>query len=492
MLQYEYMNDRPYIPMKCRFTLFVCIITLLLLAACTPIAIPGTAAAPTPSLEPLPTARVVREPTNPPAPTHTPRPAATATVVPSPTPIPTPSATPIQLTPTMTLTPLGEARRMELFEEVWRLVRDRYVYPDFRGLDWDAIRAEFEPQVRAAEDPTVFYALIQTMIDRLGDEHSRFDTPQEVAEEEARYSNTFQYGGIGALVRTVDEGGLIIQLAENGPAEQAGIQPRDVIVAVNGIPFTDTTAFGPDGPIGVVRGPAGTSVTLTVQSPGQLPRDLTIIRQIIPENAYSEVEGFRIPGTDVGLVRIGTFNQAELDIQVRERINVLLNAGPLDGLILDVRENSGGRLDLLMRTLSLFLNGGTIGRTESRTEVFEQRVPSGQTLDGLRNVPIVVLTSDGTASAAEMFAGGLQARGRAKIVGVPSAGNTENLLGHTLSDNSRLWLAERVYRLPDGGLIEGRGVQPDRIIEAEWWRYEPADDPQIQAAIEIMRTQSSQ
>jgi carboxyl-terminal processing protease len=99
-------------------------------------------------------------------------------------------------------------------------------------------------------------------------------------------------------------------------------------------------------------------------------------------------------------------------------------------------------------------------------------------------VPIVVLTSDETVSAAEMFAAGIQALGRARVVGTPSAGNTENLLLHTFAGGSRLWLAEFVYRLPNGDVLEGRGVQPDRLITAEWWRYDLADDPQVRAAID--------
>jgi carboxyl-terminal processing protease len=74
------------------------------------------------------------------------------------------------------------------------------------------------------------------------------------------------------------------------------------------------------------------------------------------------------------------------------------------------------------------------------------------------------------------------------VVGVPSAGNTENLIGHDLSDGSRLWLAELVFRLPDGALIEGRGVQPDQVVEAEWWRFSREQDPQVIAAVELLRS----
>lgn len=105
----------------------------------------------------------------------------------------------------------------------------------------------------------------------------------------------------------------------------------------------------------------------------------------------------------------------------------------------------------------------------------------------LAQTPIVVLTSDETASAAEMFAAGMQFRGRARVIGTPSAGNTENLIGYDLDDGSRFWLAELIFRLPDGSILEGQGVRPDRVVEVEWWRYAFEDDPQIQAAVEELQ-----
>jgi C-terminal processing protease CtpA/Prc len=101
----------------------------------------------------------------------------------------------------------------------------------------------------------------------------------------------------------------------------------------------------------------------------------------------------------------------------------------------------------------------------------------------MEGVPIAVLVGPETASAAEMFAAGLQALGRARVVGIPSAGNAENLYSHSFEDGSRLLLAQVVYRLPDGALIEGRGVIPDRTLDVEWWRYPPERDPQLLAAV---------
>lgn len=444
-----------------------------------------------PSAPPTPTEAPTTTPVPTDAPSATPVPTNTPTATPAPTATATATATatvtPYPLLPTPTLESLTPSQRQAVFDDVWTLVRDRYVYEDFGGVDWEAVREEFEPLIESAATEAEFYALMKQMVNRLGDDHTRFDDPQDVAEEAARFGGELAYGGIGAMIRELPEGVLITRLARGGPADQAGIQANDLVLAVNSVPVSDTVAFGPGGPISVVRGQPGTPVQLTIQSPDGRRREVTVIRQVIPPDAFPSVEGRRMAGTDIGLVLIDTFSLAELDERVADTIADLQRSGPLDGLIIDVRTNGGGRLDLLRRTLALFIDGGTIGASSGRDRSFDIDIPSGRTLPLLEDVPIAVLVSDETVSAAEMFAAGMQTRGRALVVGIPSAGNTENLLGYDLDDGSRFWLAELVFRLPDGSLIEGSGVQPDRLIEADWWRFELEDDPQVQAAIALLR-----
>ena len=457
--------------------LFAC----LLLAACS--AVPQVSVVPT--VAPTAVSTNTAQPTWTPKPSATPTPTPFATATPSATP--TASATPIPLTPTATLAPLGQEERLAIFERVWTLVRDRYVYPDYRGLNWQAVYDEFRPRVEAATTPDAFYGVMYELIDRLDDQHSRFDSPQDVAAEAAQFEGDLVYVGIGAMVREVGNGGLITRLAQGGPAEAAGLHPGDLILKINGIPFTDTATFGAGGPIGAVRGPPGTTVTLTIQSSDGAQRDVEVARRPIPSDAFPPVEAERIPNTNVGYLAINTFDLDQVDQVVRQRLDTLLKSGPLDGLIIDVRTNGGGRVDLMLNTIGLFTSGGTIGATQGRDRSYMLTVPEGQTMLQLGGVPIVVLTSADTVSAAEMFAAGMQVLGRATIVGMPTAGNTENLSPHNLSDGSRLWLAELAFHLPDGTLIEGRGVLPDRVVEAEWWRFPLAADPQVQAALEELR-----
>jgi len=159
-------------------------------------------------------------------------------------------------------------------------------------------------------------------------------------------------------------------------------------------------------------------------------------------------------------------------------------------MIIDVRDNSGGYIHIMRNIIALYHDGGSIGASVGRNEREEQRIPRGKTIAGLIDIPIVVLISEETASAAEMFAAGMRVLCQATIVGVPSAGNTENLYGYNFDDGSRLLLAEVAYQLPDGTLIEGTGVVPDVLIEAEWWRFPREQDPQLQAALAIIQKPS--
>ncbi|MEI8308072.1 MAG: S41 family peptidase [Chloroflexales bacterium] len=403
-----------------------------------------------------------------------------------PTRLPTPLPTDAPLDPTPTLAPLSDETRERIFEQIWETVHEHYLYEDYRGVNWLAIRDEFAPKVEGSASPEEFYALMREMIVRLGDDHSRFESPQDVAEQDAEFAGKLRYGGIGAEIREVDEGGMVSSVVPDGPAAKAGIQPRDLITAIDGIAFTDREAFGSDRPISRVRGEPGTRVRLSVKSPGQGVHDVLVVRAVIDPDIFNRVSAQRLAG-NIGLISIPSFFVAATDTHVRQAVEDLLAQGPLEGLLIDVRTNSGGYVHLMLNTIALFHNGGSIGSTSGRTESKDERIPTGMVISGMNGVPITVLICPETASAAEMFAAGMQVLGRAKVVGQPSAGNTENLYTYKLEDGSRIMLAELAYRLPDGSLIEGRGVIPDRTVPADWWRYPPDKDPQILGAIDVIR-----
>ena len=114
-------------------------------------------------------------------------------------------------------------------------------------------------------------------------------------------------------------------------------------------------------------------------------------------------------------------------------------------------------------------------------------IEKGDLYDRLKNVPIIVLVDQDSASNAEILAATLQAAKRARVVGTRTMGNTETIVPYDLDDGSRLWLAEYGFKLPDGSTIEGKGVTPDAIVDVDWTDYTTSDDPQIKKAVELLR-----
>ncbi len=422
-------------------------------------------------------------------PSATPAPAPSATLSPA-TSVPNapPSATPT-LTPSPTVVPVDAADRSRIFGELWQLVADRYVYEDYRGLDWSAIRDEYGARVLDG-DTNAFYDTLSELIRRFDDDHSNFQTPQQVAEDLARFEGDQRYVGIGALVRETDEGVLLTRIASASPAERAGLRPFDVVTHIDGIDVLDAEAIGPNGPIARVRGIEGTPVVLTIRRGDGAAFDVTVIRGVIPGDAFPVVELTVLPQPGYFVLLLDTFNINDLETLIRDALAPLDDVTPINGLIIDVRGNSGGRVDYLLDTVALFVDGGSIGVTRSRaTSVRDLLIPDDRRIPALRDVPIAILIGDGTASAGEMFAAGMRANQRALLVGQPTSGNTENIVPHDFSDGSRLWLAEYVYLPPDGVSIEDVGVQPDCALEASYWEYALESDPHVLLAIALLEQQ---
>ncbi len=200
-----------------------------------------------------------------PLPTTTPSPTATFT----PTSLP-PSSTPTQVpTPTVKPTDIPLNTQLSIFDDLWTIVNDTYIYPDFNGLDWNAIYKEYEQKISAGMTNDQFYLAMTDLITSLGDDHSFFLDPQLVAEQEAEYQGEYDYVGIGVLVSAVPERdrAVILSVFPGSPAEAAGLHPRDSILSVDGTPILDEFGFLRD----IVRGPEGTTIDLSVQPPGKDP-----------------------------------------------------------------------------------------------------------------------------------------------------------------------------------------------------------------------------
>jgi C-terminal peptidase prc len=333
--------------------------------------------------------------------------------------------------------------------------------------------------VDAAQRTEDFYRIMKELIQLLGDNHSVYMTPQEVDKMLADARGTEKLSGIGAVIQNRKTGFVILKFLPGGPAELAGLKLHEVITHIDGKAVTDPNAFGPAGPFTALLGTEGSTVNVTVQSLDNTVRTVSVTRRSYASGGIPNVVARVIPGTAIGYLQIDSFLSNTLEQDVQDSIQNL-TAQNVTSLIVDVRSNGGGLIQSMLNVLAMFIDGGTIGTARSRTISEPLVIPSGHKLT---QIPIVVLVDGQTASAAEMFASGMQTNNRATILGQPSQGNTENLSDMAQEEGSKLLLATYVFYRPDDTMLEGKGVQPDTMIAQNWWEFPADQDPFIQAAV---------
>jgi C-terminal peptidase prc len=438
-------------------------------------------------------------PTATPEPSLTFTPTTTATTLPSATPQPSPterqqlqaqpSDTPAA-SPTSAVQPtsLPLDLQLDIFEELWTTVNDEYLYPDFNGQDWQAVYNEVRQQIEAGLSNQDFYLAMAEMVNRLGDDHSVYLSPEETAAEDAEYAGNTSFVGIGVLISAIPEKdrAVILIVFPGSPAEQAGLQSGDSLLTVEGEPILDEEGSLKD----IVRGPAGSQVTLLVETPGSQPRELTITRQPISGSIPVPYEVLTSPdGSRIGYLFLTAFSDSTIDEQVADALREMSREAPLDGLIIDNRENSGGA-DTVLKPILGYFTSGVLGNFISRDEQRPLEIRA-EDVQGSQALPLVVLVGRNTASYGEVFAGALRDAGRAYLVGKTTDGNVETLWGYNFEDGSRAWIAHETFRPanhPDEDW-EQTGIIPDLEVQSDFGDYALADDPAVLAALDYFDSQ---
>ena len=406
-----------------------------------------------------------------------------STVIPTVVPVSTATAGTTPAPPDLGLVKIHR----RIFHRVWSTVDRYYVYADFNGVDWDAVKDEFEPLVEAAPDNETFWLLMQTMIDRLNDRHSVYLDPQEVIEEDRSASGDLDYVGIGILVSVPGDADYAVILfpLPGSPAEEAGIRQHDRINRINGEPAC-CNSDGSDN-LELIRGPVGTIVKLVVQQPGELEREVAVMRTHIQSQLPVISRRIKHGESAIGYVLIPTLWDETIAERSRAALQALMDIGSLDGLILDLRVNGGGAYTELYDLLSLFTSG-EVGQFHRGRRAVDPLVVEADPIDNSQTIPLVILVGRDTESFAEIFSGTLRDVGRTKLVGQPTAGNVEIIYPYDLEDGSRLWLAEDTFESRSGERWEGEGVQPDIVVPGNWEDFTESHDPQLDAALdEVLR-----
>jgi len=393
-----------------------------------------------------------------------------------------PSTALVQPTPELQANPeISQDLQQKVFDDVVGTIERVYIYPDFNGNDWPAIVSKYQEKIDAGLDTENFYSEMQSMIADLGDEHSSFESPVDVAAADADLAGDNDYVGVGMYVLPqLDKNqGTIISVFPDSPAEYSGLKAHDTILAVDGQPIVDKG----ENYTYLARGPECSATVLTVKSPGEEPREVMLVRQRIQSPLL--IDARIVPTTDgsrIGYIFIPTFYDQTIPRQIEDALN---DFGPLDGLILDNRLNGGGSSDVLEPILGFFTSGN-LGQFVSRGNSSSLQI-SADPIQNSQDVPLIVLVSVETVSFGEIFAGVLKDSGRAQIIGQTSLGNVEILHGYDFDDGSRLWISEDTFDpAVSHANWEETGIIPDVEAPGDWDTFVFETDPAIAASLSLL------
>jgi carboxyl-terminal processing protease len=316
----------------------------------------------------------------------------------------------------------------------------------------DAFQRVGANYVRPVKDGELVDAAIQGMVSSL-DPHSSYMNAKEYGDMEVTTKG--QFGGVGLLME--ENGRLIKVISPNDgmPAAKAGIRAGDMISAIDGKPIAETDFTEA---LDKMRGPAGSTVTLTILREGEKkPFDVSLVRAIVPVDATtSRREG------DIGYIRIPGFNEHSADGLEKAVRDLKQQIGPgLKGYVLDLRDNPGGLVDQAIRVSDDFLSSGEIVSTQGRRAADTKRYDAkdGDITEGK---PVVVLINGGTASASEIVSGALQDHKRATVIGMTSFGKGSVQTIIPLGEGrGALRLTTARYYTPSGHSIQAQGIIPD-------------------------------
>jgi carboxyl-terminal processing protease len=264
--------------------------------------------------------------------------------------------------------------------------------------------------------------------------------------------------GVGIQLAQDEETKELVVVApiEDTPAFEAGILARDVIVKIDG---QSTDGMDTNTAVGLIRGPVGTDVNITVRR-GDEELDYTLKRALIELHPVRYSLETEADGTKVGYIRLTQFSANAAD-EMREAIQDL-ESQAVDGYVLDLRINPGGLLYSSIDIARMWLNEGVIVSTVDRQGVSEQETANGT---ALTDKPLVVLIDGGSASASEILSGALQDNGRAVLVGSQTFGKGLVQSVRGLNDGSGLAVTVAKYLTPDGTDINHQGIVPDITVE---------------------------
>jgi carboxyl-terminal processing protease len=373
---------------------------------------------------------------------------------------------------------LSPKDRASVLEDVWKNVRDRYYDPEFHGINWNEVGDRYRPLVVAVKNDQEFYALVNRMTGELHDAHTRFNSP------EAWQNRQKDLGvSIGFAIAERDASVVVTDVTPDSNAASAGIEPGMSVLTVNEKPIADQIAEAEKSVLPtsteratrrrilgtVFKGGEGATYKIGLQRADGTKFDVSIVKQTLP--APPDVRDRLLPSGEA-YIRFDGFK----DPVIKEFQAALEKYRNAPGVIIDLRHNGGGKFAVLSAIAGYFLNEKTViseylGRPEidqaeksGENRAHKQMItgkPGGQIYAG----PVVILTTEASASSSEIFSAAMQDTGRAKIVGSQTCGCVIGIANNQkMKGGGVLEVSEVLFFSPKGRKLEGDGVIPDTKI----------------------------
>lgn len=427
------------------------------------------------------------------------------------------------------------------FDAAWSMINERHFDTTFNGVDWAGVRAELLPRAREARTTEELRDLIRDMLGRLGQSHfalipgemvESFEGTAEESEPSGEATSAAELsaksemamgkaaaeggpGTVGLELRLVDGMFVVTRVDSASPAERAGVQPGWVVRSVGTCLLSEQLARIP-----AETGPQKTAFRATLLAAGRLEgeagstvhaefldgNDERVVRRLTrtPERGdpvlfgnlpafYTRFEHERLAdqGRTIGVIRFNTW----MTVVMPQFDAAMDDLRDTDGIIIDLRGNPGGLGAMVMGTSGHFLTSRvSLGTMKTRDR--DMRYMANPRLVGAngRRVqpyagPVAILIDGLTGSTSEVFAGGMQAIGRARIIGQTSAGAVLPALNERLPNGDVLYHAFADFVTPSGDRLEGRGVIPDDVVALDRAELLGGRDSQMDAAIRWIAAQ---
>ena len=330
------------------------------------------------------------------------------------------------------------------------------------------------------DDSKVLDNIYKAYVNAYGDKYTVYYTADEYAK--IQESSNGAYYGIGVVVRKNDDGTiLVVEPYDGAPGKEAGMRKNDVIVTVNGESVADQDL---NSGVAKIKGDEGTTVNIGIRRDGSDDiTELTVTRRKVEIKTVA----YEMLDDSVGLITISEFDKVTAQ-QFKEAYAQLETLG-MKGLVIDIRSNPGGLLNVVVDMLDEILPDGLIVYTEDK---YGNRQEYNGSNPDVIDVPLAVLVNGESASASEIFAGAVQDYGAGTIIGTQTFGKGIVQTIRRMSDGSAIKYTMAKYFTPKGQDIHGHGVTPDIVEELSdefnnLTEYDASKDNQLQKAIEVIK-----